>query len=313
MASDQRCGQCHEDRLDALPRHLPRQGHGAGQAERRRRTSPPATTATAITTCCRRPNPASRLSKTNILATCQQCHPGATASFTEYMPHANPLDRQELPAAPLDVRVHDRAADRRRSRSSACTPSSGSSASVYLYLHDSKTFREAKVETQSGRRVVHPLPAVRALPALPGRDQLPAAGHHRHAAEVLLHRLGQGDLRPHRRRGRSRARCTTSARSSRSSTSACTWRRLVGTSWQRPRRACATRQTGKLQSETALAGAVRAGLDGADAAGLARFRRAPEMVLRQGPAAAVRPLDLLGEVRLLRRVLGRGHHRRSPA
>ena len=61
------------------------------------RTSPRATTATATTTCCRRPIPASRLSKTNILATCQQCHPGATAGFTEYQPHANPLDKENYP------------------------------------------------------------------------------------------------------------------------------------------------------------------------------------------------------------------------
>jgi cytochrome b subunit of formate dehydrogenase len=56
--------------------------------------------------------------------------------------------------------------------------------------------------------------------------------------------------------------------------------------------------------------AVRPRLDGADDAGLARFGGAQQMVLRQRPQAAVRPLDVLGEIRLLRRVLGRGHHRR---
>ena len=42
-------------------------------------------------------NPASHLSKNNILATCQKCHPGATAKFTEYQPHANPLDKKNYP------------------------------------------------------------------------------------------------------------------------------------------------------------------------------------------------------------------------
>ena len=59
--------------------------------------SPPATTATAITTSCRRPIPRSHLSKTNILATCQQCHPSANVGFTEYKPHANPLDGKNYP------------------------------------------------------------------------------------------------------------------------------------------------------------------------------------------------------------------------
>ena len=31
---------------------------------------------------------------------------------------------------------------------------------VYLYLHDSKTFREAKIQNAGGRRMVHALPAL---------------------------------------------------------------------------------------------------------------------------------------------------------
>ena len=175
---------------------------------------------------------------------------------------------------------------------------------VYLYLHDSKKFREAKVSTQDGRRMVHPLPAVRALPALPGGHQLPAAGHHRHAAQVLLHRLGQGALPRHRRRG-NRPR-------------AAPLRRDRHLPLFRPARGVAGRQVldaaaariarpanGQAQPQAALAGALRPGLDDAHLAGLARFRGAQQVVLRQGPQAAVRPLDLLGEVRLLRRVLGR--------
>jgi hypothetical protein len=51
------------------------------------------------------------------------------------------------------------------------------------------------------RRMVHALRAVRAVPAFPRGDELPAAGRHRHAAEILLHRLGEIHFRHHRRAG----------------------------------------------------------------------------------------------------------------
>ena len=87
---------------------------------------------------------------------------------------------------------------------------------------------------------------------------------------------------------------------------------LVGRSW-RGRTNIRDPQTGKLSLKRLWQ--VLFGPDSMmpTCAGLARFRRAPQMVLRQGPQAAVRPLDLLGEVRLLRRVLGRRHHRRFRA
>ena len=45
-------------------------------------------------------NPASRLSKTNILATCQQCHPTAQRSVHRIQAPRQPARRQELSAAP---------------------------------------------------------------------------------------------------------------------------------------------------------------------------------------------------------------------
>ena len=65
--------------------------------------------------------------------------------------------------------------------------------------------------------------------------------------------------------------------------------------------------SGRLEARTDLDGPLRPRLDGAVGAGFPRFRGAPEVVLRQGAEAAVRQVDLLGEVRLLRRVLGRRH------
>jgi hypothetical protein len=94
-------------------------------------------------------NPSSRLSSTNILATCQQCHPTATTRFTDYKPHANPLDGKNYPALHatflfmtsllVGVFVFFGA------HTGAWLFRAG-----YLYWHDSKTFREAKVSTQTG-------------------------------------------------------------------------------------------------------------------------------------------------------------------
>jgi hypothetical protein len=42
-------------------------------------------------------DPASTVSKQNVLKTCQKCHPGATANFTKYDPHADHRNRQRNP------------------------------------------------------------------------------------------------------------------------------------------------------------------------------------------------------------------------
>ena len=96
MASDQRCGKCHEDRLE----HYRDTYHGKAMALGKPNV---ASDVAACYDCHGHhdvlppSNPASRLSKANILATCQQCHPSATIGFTEYKPHANPLDGKNYP------------------------------------------------------------------------------------------------------------------------------------------------------------------------------------------------------------------------
>ena len=135
-------------------------------------------------------NPASHLSKTNILATCQQCHPGATIGFTEYKPHANPLDAKHYPLLHVVFLAMTGLL-------------LGTFAffglhtllwlvrAVWLYLHDSKKFREAKIKTQvDDEWFTRFVPFERFLHFLVGH-QLPPAGHHRHAAQVLLHRAGR--------------------------------------------------------------------------------------------------------------------------
>ncbi|MDE3084507.1 MAG: cytochrome c3 family protein, partial [Verrucomicrobiota bacterium] len=141
-ASDQRCGQCHQDRL----KHYNETYHGKAMALGRPNV------ASAVAACydCHGhhdvfpvSDPRSRLSKERIVQTCRQCHPGVGVKFTEYQPHADPLDKVHYPilnkvflfmtALLVGVfvvfGVHTMFWLFR---------------SVYLYLHDSKTFREAK-------------------------------------------------------------------------------------------------------------------------------------------------------------------------
>jgi cytochrome b subunit of formate dehydrogenase len=146
MASDARCGKCHEDRLE----HYRDTYHGKAMALGKPNV------ASAVAACydCHghhdvlpQANPESRLSKEKIVATCQQCHKGANAKFAEYRPHANPLDRKNYPILNL-----------------VFLGMTGLLISVftffglhtivwlarviYLSLHDTKKFREAKARVE---------------------------------------------------------------------------------------------------------------------------------------------------------------------
>ena len=146
--SDQRCGQCHADRLA----HYRDTYHGKAMALGKPNAAP------AVAACydCHGyhdvlppSDPRSHLSPQNILATCRECHPGATMGFTGYKPHANPLDGVHYPL------LH-----------AVFVAMTGLLIGVfaffglhtvlwlvrlvYLYLHDSKKFREAKIQSQKG-------------------------------------------------------------------------------------------------------------------------------------------------------------------
>ncbi len=146
FTSDQKCGKCHEDRL----LHYRDTYHGKAM----QLGKPNVAADVAACYDCHGhhdvlppSNPKSRLSATNILATCQTCHPGATAGFTQYQPHANPLDRKNYPllhavfvgmtALVIGVFVFFGA-----------HTLSWLIRAIYLYLNDTKTFREAKIEIQ---------------------------------------------------------------------------------------------------------------------------------------------------------------------
>lgn len=142
--SDESCGKCHEDRLT----HYRDTYHGKAMALGRPNV------AAEVAACydCHGhhdvfpvSDPRSRLSKDRILQTCQQCHPGAVAGFTEYQPHANPLDGKNYPLlhkvflfmTALLIGVFS---------FFGLHTLLWLIRSVYLYLHDSKTFREAVVK-----------------------------------------------------------------------------------------------------------------------------------------------------------------------
>jgi thiosulfate reductase cytochrome b subunit len=92
VASDERCGGCHKDRLARYRETYHGKAIALGQ--------------TKVAACydCHGhhdilavSNPASHLSTKNRLETCQRCHPRATAGFTKYVTHADHQDRKHYP------------------------------------------------------------------------------------------------------------------------------------------------------------------------------------------------------------------------
>ena len=148
VASDQRCGQCHADRLE----HYRETYHGKAMMLGKPNAAP------EVAACfdCHghhdvlpAADPASHLSTNNILATCQKCHPSATAKFTEYRPHANPLDKKNYPLLHVVFLAMTALLIGTFSFFGVHTLA-WLVRGVWLYLHDSKTFREAKIKTQEG-------------------------------------------------------------------------------------------------------------------------------------------------------------------
>ena len=146
--SDQRCGKCHEDRLE----HYRETYHGKAMMLGKPNAAP------EVAACydCHgfhdvlpAADPASHLSTNNILATCQKCHAGATIGFTEYRPHANPLDKKNYPMLHVVFLAMTALLIGTFSFFGIHTLAWLVRA-VWLYLHDSKTFREAKFSTQTG-------------------------------------------------------------------------------------------------------------------------------------------------------------------
>jgi cytochrome b subunit of formate dehydrogenase len=146
MLSDKRCGKCHEDRL----LHYRDTYHGKAMALGKPNV------ASDVAACfdCHghhdvlpAADPASRLSTNNIVATCQQCHKDANRGFAQYKPHANPLDRENYPY------LHAVFVFMTLLLVSVFIFFGAHTVlwlvrSIYLFLHDSKTYRQSKIEIQ---------------------------------------------------------------------------------------------------------------------------------------------------------------------
>ena len=142
--SDIVCGKCHQDRLEHYRETYHGKAMALGQAN--------STAEVAACYDCHGnhdvlppSDPASRLSQANIVHTCQKCHPGATRSFTKFEPHANPLDGKHYPFLHLIFVVMTALLIGVFTLFGAHTLL-WLFRSAYLYLHDSKTFREAKIK-----------------------------------------------------------------------------------------------------------------------------------------------------------------------
>jgi cytochrome b subunit of formate dehydrogenase/nitrate/TMAO reductase-like tetraheme cytochrome c subunit len=146
MASDRRCGKCHEDRLT----HYRDTYHGKAMALGKPNE---ASDVAACYDCHGHhdvlppSDPASRLSRSNIVQTCRQCHPKANAGFAGYQPHANPLDGKNYP------QLHGTFLFMTALLIGVFAFFGGHTLlwllrSVYLFFHDSKKFREAKIHIE---------------------------------------------------------------------------------------------------------------------------------------------------------------------
>jgi cytochrome b subunit of formate dehydrogenase len=145
--SDQSCGKCHEDRLT----HYRETYHGKAMAL----GQPNVASDVAACYDCHGhhdvfpvSDPRSRLHQDKIVNTCATCHPGVNASFTQYQPHANPLDKENYPVlnkvfwfmTTLLISVF---------AFFGLHTAFWLFRSIYLYLHDTKTFRAAVVKAHA--------------------------------------------------------------------------------------------------------------------------------------------------------------------
>ncbi|MDI1335542.1 MAG: cytochrome c3 family protein [Lacunisphaera sp.] len=146
-ASDASCGKCHQDRL----KHYKDTYHGKAMAL----GQPNVASDVAACYDCHGhhdvfpvSDPRSRLSKEKIQQTCAQCHPGIGPNFTNFQPHANPLDSVNYPVL-NKVFLFMTALLIGTFGFFGLHTAFWLFRSIYLYLTDSKTFREAVIKSNT--------------------------------------------------------------------------------------------------------------------------------------------------------------------
>jgi cytochrome b subunit of formate dehydrogenase len=144
--SDEKCGICHGDRLENYHETYHGKAMVLGAANK-------APEVAACYDCHGHHNilpakdPSSTLSEENIVPTCARCHEGANANFARYVPHADHTDKENYPglyyafvfmtALLISVFIIF-----------GIHTFFWLFRSIYLYMHDSKTFRETKIHVQ---------------------------------------------------------------------------------------------------------------------------------------------------------------------
>ncbi|MBI5500489.1 MAG: hypothetical protein HY907_09610 [Deltaproteobacteria bacterium] len=145
LESDERCGKCHGDRLERY-----RETYHGKAAELGRGNVAACFDCHGHHDIQRTGDPRSHLAPANILATCRRCHPDATENFTQYQAHADHSDREHYPIVYWVFVL----------MTSLLVGTFGFFGvhtvlwlvrSIYLYMHDSKTFREAKLRARNDR------------------------------------------------------------------------------------------------------------------------------------------------------------------
>ncbi len=144
QTSDQSCGKCHEDRLV----HYRDTYHGKAMALGQLNV---ASDVAACYDCHGHhdvypvSDPRSRLHADKIVGTCGQCHEGINVNFTKFQAHANPLDSVNYPIL-NKVFLFMTALLIGTFSFFGLHTVFWLFRSIYLYLTDSKTFREAIVQ-----------------------------------------------------------------------------------------------------------------------------------------------------------------------
>ena len=241
MASDQRCGKCHEDRLE----HYRDTYHGKAMALGKPNV---ASDVAACYDCHGHhdvlppSNPASRLSTNQHRRHLPAVPPGRQREVHRVLPHANPLDGKNYPGAALVflfmtalligvvrlLRRPHRCSGWSARSSSTCTTRRRSARPRSRPQTDDEWF----TRFTPFERFLHFLVVTSFL--LLVITGMPLKFYYTDWAKAIFNLIGGAETWP--------ARCTASAPSSPSSTSRCTSLSLVGSSWQRPQRSRATRR-----------------------------------------------------------------------
>ncbi|MBI2513013.1 MAG: cytochrome c3 family protein [Opitutae bacterium] len=199
-ASDQSCGKCHEDRLE----HYRDTYHGKSMALGRPNVAPD------VAACydCHGHHDVfpvsdarSRLSKEKIVGTCSQCHAGATEKFTQFQAHANPMDAKNYPIL-NKVFIFMTCLLVGTFAFFGLHTLLWLVRSVYLYLNDSKTFREAVTKQNTDdvlytrftpfERFLHMLVVTSFL--LLVITGMPLKFYYAHWAKVMMHFMGGAEV-----------------------------------------------------------------------------------------------------------------------